>query len=191
MLTHRSHLECLHNDSWSKVFLHKQQPSLKDKLFPTECKKELALSNPDLLSVTVRMEFQNNASKRCIPASELKAPLLPKLNFSRFRQCIAKQPLKTTLFTILLFWGNGKRESNREKHSENKKEQRNDAFFRPGLTWPTVGDSLNPTKRLDKRLSEVHFGCTFLWFYIGIYQSFLKSSLDWLSFHNGPHTQVI
>lgn len=48
---------------------------------------------------------KKNCSKRCIPASELKAPLLPKPNFSSFRPCIAKESLKTTLFTILLSFG--------------------------------------------------------------------------------------
>lgn len=68
---------------------------------------------------------KKNSSKRCIPASELKAPLLPKLNFSSFRPCIAKQSLKTTPFTILLFlgeWEKGKEQ--RKAFREQKRTEK-------------------------------------------------------------------
>lgn len=45
---------------------------------------------PTLTYCQFKGSFKKNTSKRCIPALGLKAPLLPKLNFSSFRPCIAK-----------------------------------------------------------------------------------------------------
>lgn len=75
-------------------------------------RKATSSFNPVLLLITVQVELQKQyprtTSKRrmypWIPTKYLFFPalLLPKLNFSRFRPCIAKCSLKTALAAILL-----------------------------------------------------------------------------------------
>lgn len=131
---------------------------------------------------------KKNCSKRCIPASELKAPLLPKPNFSSFRPWIAKESLKTTLFTILLsFGGMGKgkgTEKSIQRTAKNREIMHSSDHGEPDLLLVTAWIQQRGWIRHCQRSTlTIHFCDSILRF---PYQSFLKSSLDWLSSHNSP-----
>lgn len=103
IMTPEGRYSCTSNNHPSKAnyFLQNEK---KNWQFPTRtyCQSQLKWS------------LKKNASKRRIPASELKAPPLPKLNFSSFIDHALLNNL-LTLFTILLSSGRMGKEKETEK----------------------------------------------------------------------------